>query len=385
MRTLAVTAFAALALAPAAVPAVRPVLGVDVNGPRSRLAWFDPQTLRMLPGRKAPLAWHVGSWSLSPDRATLAIGGEGTVLRFVDARRMRVLGDLRLAAGGDSIGGVTWLPGGRLLAFVRRVGDTELVAVDPARRRVLGRESLEGSVDAIGRLPDALVLLLRPADGIGAARVAVVGATGGVRSAELPFVRVGSPLQLEAGEVAHVAAAGFAVDPVGRRAWVLGADAAGEVDLDTLAVDRRSSPRELAKALEGSFRTARWLGGGLVALAGADYVAAGQEPVPFGLRVLDVRGWTSRTIDAAATGFDVAAGLLLVRRPGQAAVYTTSGAAKAPIPLAADEWLNVSAGSLATVCANREARRVVDPGVGTTRPAAGAVCADLLGGSSSDY
>src|SRR5262245_52096819 len=41
--------------------------------PHASLAWFDPLTLEVLAGRKAPLGGHVGSWAFSADRATLAI------------------------------------------------------------------------------------------------------------------------------------------------------------------------------------------------------------------------------------------------------------------------------------------------------------------------
>jgi hypothetical protein len=368
------------------------VLGVDRNGPRSTLAWFDAQTMRMLPGKQAPLAWHVGSWSLAADRSVLAIGGEGTILRFVDARRMRVLGDVRLAPGGSSTGGVTWLRPDRLLAFVRRTGDTTLAVVDPTRRRVLRRVGLDGQVDGIGRLPDALVLLLRPGDGLGPARVSVVDTNGGVRTARLDRIPIGSPLQLDSGEIAHTRAAGFAVDPGGRAAYVVDASTIAQVDLDTLTVAYRSSPRQLAKAVEGPYRSARWLGGGLVAVSGADYATTRSADgslstavTPYGLRLLDVRGWTVRVLDPEASGFDAGSGILVVRTQNEAVVYGVGGGVRFRADLSVGEWVNVS-GPYAEVCSSRSLVAVLDTGTGTRSEAQpGGICADLLTGRSSDY
>jgi len=389
MRALPLAFLAALALVPAATTAPPPTLGIEWNGGHSRLAWFEPQTLRLLPGRKAPLAWHNGSWSFSADRSTLAIGGNGTELRFVDARRMRVLGDLRLAAGGTATVAVSWLRPDRLLALVERPGAATVVAVDPARRRVLRRTLVPGSLSGYARLPDGLALLLAPEDGIGPARVAVADADAALRTVELGRVAVGSSRQVESGQPVRQRSAGFAVDPASRTAWIVGAEALAEVDLDSLAVSYRSSPRQLAKALEGPSRFARWLGGGLLAVSGADWStdAAGKTHVdPYGLRLVDLAAGTSRTIDPQASWFDAANGLLLVRHGNDEVVaYGRDGAVRFRVALSADTWLN-TAGSTGLVCAQRDLVAVVDLSTGARTPAArGRICPDLLAGRSADY
>ena len=288
-----VVLLAALAVAPAAGAGAAPrVLGIDWAGPASRLAWFDPAAMRVLPGATAPLAWHNGSWSFDPARTRLAVGGNGDVLRLVDAKRMRVLGDVSLAPDGDYVGGVSWLRRDRVLAFVGRTADATLAVVDPGARRVVRTVPLGRPVLALGRLPGALVLLLRPPDGIGPARLAVVDANGRVRSVVLDRIAVGSPLQVEESEVVKTRYAGLAVDPAGT-AYVVAAEGIAQVDLRTLAVAYRTPPRALAKLLSGPFRTARWLGGGLVAVAGGSYTSANRETAvtPWDSSMLNLTMW----------------------------------------------------------------------------------------------
>jgi len=110
--------------------------------PSAVLAWFDPMTLKVLPGRKAPLAGHVGSWAFSADRSRLAIAscwdddGVATGIRFVNARSMRVLGDVQLAQY-QCVNALTWFRPRRVLALARTSDDARLLLVDPIARRVL--------------------------------------------------------------------------------------------------------------------------------------------------------------------------------------------------------------------------------------------------------
>ena len=383
---LAILLAALAVVAPAAGAAAAPrVLGIDWAGPASRLAWFDPAAMRVLPGPTAPLAWHNGSWSFDPARTRLAVGGNGDVLRLVDTTRMRVLGDVSLAPDGDYVGGVTWLRRDRVLAFVGRTADATLAVVDPGTRQVVRSVPLGQPVMALGRLPGALVLLLRPPDGIGPARLAVVDANGRVRSVVLDRIAVGSPLQVEENKVVKTRYAGLAVDPAGT-AYVVAAEGIAQVDLRTLAVSYRTPPRALAKMLSGPFRTARWLGGGLVALAGGSYTTANRETAltPYGLRVLDVRSWTMRVLDPRATSFAAGDGFL-VTQGGRAAVgYGLDGTERFRVEGSAG-WVNVS-GRYAEVCADRMLVAVLDPRTGARTPAArNGRCADLLTGRWSGF
>jgi len=94
---------AAIETGPSRPAKASPILGVSYASPRGTLGWFEPMTLKMLPGRKAQLGGHFGSWAFSSDRRFLALGsceGPGARtpgIRFVDAHRMRVQGDLPLS------------------------------------------------------------------------------------------------------------------------------------------------------------------------------------------------------------------------------------------------------------------------------------------------
>src|SRR5215212_7080958 len=112
MKLVAALAVAAAALVlPAANAAEQQrALGIDSTVLGMRLAWYDPASLTRLPGRSVPLASHAGAWSRSRDGAKLAIGGAHAAddLRFVDVKRMRVLGTVKLALHTRA-GSVAWL------------------------------------------------------------------------------------------------------------------------------------------------------------------------------------------------------------------------------------------------------------------------------------
>ena len=115
---------------------------------------------------------------------------------------------------------------------------------------------------------------------------------------------------------------------------MVAADAAvAEVDLASLEVAyhqlRQPAPRcwrlahwlvppAEAKQVVGSWRGACWLGGGLLAVSGADSRVVGDtvaeqrvERRPSGLKLVDTRSWTVRPLDPAATGVSWRAGRLL--------------------------------------------------------------------------
>jgi hypothetical protein len=114
----------------------------------------------------------------------------------------------------------------------------------------------------------------------------------------------------------------LAVDPAGRRAFVIDRALAAEIDLESLTVSyhqpAQRAPSASAKMSTGSVRVSRWLGGGAVAVSGADEEplvdAQGAEQTrtrPYGLRLLDTRRWSVRTVDPAATSFLLSRDLLL--------------------------------------------------------------------------
>lgn len=317
---------------------------VGLAGPRPfGIVRVDPVTLRPRRGPKVALEGHSFAWSFSPDRSRLAIGSDGSAeLRLVDLRRMRVLGDVKLFRRG-LVFASAWVTARRILAVVLTpgccgVGETTVVAVDAAAQRVLWRRSLGGSLQAGGRFRRSLVLVLGPEGrSLGGSRLVVVGPAGLARSAPLPAIRAGS--QPSGGRDRGRFAVrqwnpGLAIDGAGARAFVVQAGApVAEVDLRTLRVREHAlsqpisllgrlrdwlEPRAQAKASDGPVREAVWLGRGLLAVTGSDYRAfvdakgrQQETSIPAGLKLIDTRRWSVRTIDPRASRIDLAAGTLL--------------------------------------------------------------------------
>jgi hypothetical protein len=323
-----------------------PVLGISYRSPGGTLAWFDPLTLKTLPGRKAPLAGHLDSWAFSSDRRMLAISGCGAPrlpsVRVVNARSMRVIATRELSAQRGCARAVTWLGDERLLALVETGDRAEVVMLDAGLRRVLSRVALpDGWVSGVGRTPQELVLVLSPRERIGAARVAVVGTDGALRVVSVDGVETGSVVDEgwvgdPARMVHRMVQPGLAIDPDGRRAFLVAASGQiARIVLDTLAVTyhvavpRRSLlhrlsawffPAAQAKLVEGPQREARWLGGGAIAVSGVDYSIGrsrtGDDRVyaePAGLVLVDTGSWTARLLEPEASGFAAAPGGLVAQ------------------------------------------------------------------------
>ncbi|HYU65854.1 MAG TPA: hypothetical protein VEK09_03820 [Jatrophihabitantaceae bacterium] len=72
-----------------------PVLGRDWK--TRTLAHFDPVTVTRVPGRTVPAGFFTGPWAWDADRTRIALSRyDWPQLRIVDARRMRLIGDVRL-------------------------------------------------------------------------------------------------------------------------------------------------------------------------------------------------------------------------------------------------------------------------------------------------
>ena len=302
------------------------------------LARLDPITLRPLPGRRVPLEVNLVGWSVSPDRS-LAVVGDGNgngLVQLVDLGAMRSLGTVQVDIGATAEASA-WL--GRRVAVVSgdQAGAPEVVILDPVARQVLARHKLAGLVSAVGHLPGGLVVLLTPNRAIGPARLVVVGGQGTVRTVTLGRVAAGfRPPKVEGSDaVGHQRGAGLAVDPAGRRAFVVAPGApVAEVGLDDLkvayhVVDRPVSPLTRlrqwllpaaeAKAVDGPWRQARWVGGGLLAVAaGEQRVArdANGEPVQrdriAGVELVDTARWRAYDLHARASRVDYQGGRLLL-------------------------------------------------------------------------
>jgi hypothetical protein len=310
----------------------RPLLGAVRVGRSADVARLDPATL-------APVGVRVripqfGAWSFSPAADRLAVGRYESppVVRFVDVKRMVRLRTVRLAPSG-SVSRIDWLRANRVVVLSSFYGGIRLLWVDPGRGRVLHRAELAGDAFVAASGGGRLALLLQARGKIATARLAVAGADGRVRIVRLPGIRIGSTAPSGTGGLFRRVVPGLAVDSAGTHAYVVGTEGvAADVSLRSLAVatHRLTAPRSLAarigawlvpsaeaKALNGPALEARWLGQGQVAVTGTSYRATvtkdseTQSATPLGLRIVDVRTWTQRTIDAGASGFAVADGALL--------------------------------------------------------------------------
>jgi hypothetical protein len=162
-----------------------------------------------------------------------------------------------------------------------------------------------------------------------------------------------------------------------------------DVDLASGVVAYHGSVRQLAKAMNGWTRSARWRGDGLVGVAGSDSQTVGTgasakiETTPFGVHVLDTRAWTSRPVDTVSTGLLASGTTILAYHEGWSA-YDRDGRRRYDIALAGNDWLSV-AGDHAYVCDQRSAVAVIDLGSGErTAAGAGRACPTLLVGRASD-
>jgi hypothetical protein len=305
------------------------------------IAPLDPVRVRPLSGPR--LEVKGGYWSLAavtPDRSLGVLTNETDELTAVDLARMRNLGTVRLTPIGVQTGWVaaaSFIGRSRVL-LARSFGDDnsstlQSLLVDLAGRRVLHQQKVNGQVLASASLAGGgIAVLLGPVGGIGAARLALLGADGGIRTVALDGITAGIERLDDGGSDprARQAVPGLAVEPSGRRAFVVAAgQPAAEIDLQRLAVGyhplrRPTSPlRRLAswlvppaeaKEISGPRRSAVWVGDGLVAVSGADarMDPKGYVEEPSGLELLDTTTWTVRTVDRTASSASLVGGRLLV-------------------------------------------------------------------------
>jgi hypothetical protein len=314
------------------------LLGVAHEGQGRWLVRVDPVSLRPLPGRRLRLRAPLGAWALSPgDRRLAAVTGGAPVLELIDVERMRTLGRMRISARG-SPAAVIWPRRDRLWIVLNASGTTTVVTVDPIAQWVLARRRLAGGLARVAASPDGPVLLLAPPAVIGPAWLATVDAAGAVAQVPLDGVSAGlMPTEL-APSVERMRMPALAVDPDGRRAYVVSSRPyAVEVDLRQRRVsghrlaaepslaDRLREllePSAAAYAEVGPVRNAAWMGAGRIALSGYDGDAVWRsdggvegERRPAGLHVIETGDWSMRTLDERASDFVATAGLLLTSGP----------------------------------------------------------------------
>jgi hypothetical protein len=299
-------ALAASTLAVAApIGIVSPFAG---DGPT--LARLDPVTLRA-EGPRLRLGEYHGNWSFSPDgsRVALGMGGASPVcgrgICIVDVRSMRIVGYVHAPIAVQAL---AWPRERRIVAVLQRGG---VLVADPVTETVRRQVPLQFLADGPPAVwtREGFAVLMR-------GRLVVVGVQGDTRVARLR--------RIPSNAAVHPA---MAVDRRRLRAYVFAAGApAAEVNLRTLSVryHRIALPPPAARARTSS-REAVWLGAGRVAVSGSD-VVPGRESRPgpggprirtvaAGVRVVDTRTWTARTVHPRAGRALAAGGRLIVHTP----------------------------------------------------------------------
>jgi hypothetical protein len=318
------------------------LLAVIRSGRIATLARVDATTLKASPGRRVALGRNTGAWAFSPDGRTLAIGVDRALgVRFVDVRAMRRLVDVR-TRNGDVLA-LAWLTPRRVVGLDR----AGVFVIDAVKHRVVSFSPQQGSLAGWTQSRSRLILLLGPPqDGIavapvtngifsgaiGPTRLVTIDPRGGIRWVVLPRTKSGGTYNN--GRPPEAWIPGIAVDLATERAFVAGGGApVAEVDLRRLAVsyhELRTSTSFLGGVLDwfvpaaaakgpiaGPVRQATWLGDGKLAIAGVDVdVVARQFGIdvnnePFGLKLVDTRNWTVRTLDDRATALAAAGNVLL--------------------------------------------------------------------------
>lgn len=318
---------------PTVADSPRPVLPLGFAS--GRLVRLDLRSLRPVrrsgidvgsggcaPRNGGSACWTNPPWTLAPNGRVLALAGARPragvnnvpAITVVNARTLRTQATIRVS--GEPIGALAWLDPDWVLAVQEVAGERQQVtAYDLAARRPMVQTPLEGSVQKLALTPSELVMLVAPAQRIGPARLAVVGARGAVRFVELDRVLAGTR-RLDGDFRFDSRMPGLAVDPESHRAFVVAKGLAAEIDLRTLAVayhdlDRKGSflssvlgwldPVASAKEFTGQIRVAHWLGHGLLVVSGADTAASTMTPA--GLTVIDTESWQVQTLDPGATAF----------------------------------------------------------------------------------
>lgn len=310
---------------PATVLALRPVEARGIE-----LVRVDLRTLAPASKRRVLVGKSAGACALSPGGKRVAVGvDEALGIRIFDAVKPRRLASV--ATRNGEIHAMAWLTRNRIVGAEA----TRIFVVDPVARRLVSARPTDGQVVTVARTRAALVLLLAPANGIGAARLATLAADGTYRTVELSKISAGFRSPEVDGPPGEHRVPGLAIEPSTGGAFVVGAgEPIAEVDLERLGVSYHEparpislvgrlrnwlEPRAEAKGpLLGSVRRAVSLGNGLLAVTGEDG-RAGRDSVvteAAGLSVVDTRTWKAEMLQRSVTAATMVGGTLLASAAG---------------------------------------------------------------------
>ncbi|HEU5156630.1 MAG TPA: hypothetical protein VFU43_06500 [Streptosporangiaceae bacterium] len=318
----------------------------------SSLSRLDPRTLLPVAGGRSLPVDRIVQWTMAPDHS-MALFGPGksedldppdSNVYVIDLENMRQTAVIKAKAEVGFPRGALWLDAGRVLLLgvvdhyesverggvISAVSRPVLVAtiVDVEKRRVVAqrRYSPGGDVAAVEPSRDGLVVMFQPTDHIGTVEVGRVDTRGGLHLVRLDRVTAGFKGAPHGGDVgSRQNVPGLTVDARGGRAYVVAAGSpVAEITLPGLSVSYHSltvpgrapsvlgmlvrmltpvAPAATAKAQSGPQRQALWLGGGKLAVWGADMDFKDEDGEltggsrPSGLQVIDTRDWSVRMLD----------------------------------------------------------------------------------------
>jgi hypothetical protein len=328
-----------------------------------------------------PLDREANGWVFSPDRSLVAFGGTSTAaaraaVRVVEQQPLRLARVIEFPQPG-AFQPLAWLAPDRLLVL-RSFLRFSFWLVDPTTGRTVKRIGLRGAVVRVDRTSDALVLLTVPVGKIATPRLLVVDAQAHLRAVTLNRLRAGTRVRRR-GDVFRSEIPALAVDPAAGRAYVTGAGKrVAVVDLRDLAVSyKRLAPSsgaiQLLKFVDGWQRNAVWLGNGSYALSGSNaHVTKSRQTssTPAGLRVVDTRGWTVRTLAAESSWFlaedDVLAAPQPSSSPSQVITFDFAGHSRQAIGINPGAALQLVGADLYSWDVSAKLMTVIDVASGET-------------------
>jgi len=319
-RLLVVAAAVVAVVAPPAQAKVGDLYALRYGAQSNLLMPYDPVRLAVSgPGIRLGRFGH--AWSVSADRSQLVVAagvrrpGEATAVRLVDLRVGRVEGTYVLADEFRRVSATAWVRG-RVLVVVAGERSTTVYSFDPHRRVPVGKVDLPAKLVGGERTASALLLLLAPAEGIGAATVAVIDGVARARSVVVDRIRVGTAKAAAgSGPGMTMRRPGIAISPSGERLYLFGAgEPTAIVNLNTRTVQyvplRQTSA--LTKESAGAVRAAAALPDGRVVVWGHNYGSS----KPVGVTLFDPRNSSTRLLSPAASWVQVEAGLIFTRGRG---------------------------------------------------------------------
>jgi hypothetical protein len=278
---------------------------------------LNPRTLQQV-GRPIRTFRNAAGIGFSPDHRRIAYSGSSrgrSGIHFVDLAAWRSLGKARL--GRFEQASVAWVSPDRVVATTQESASRLRIRwIDVRTKKVVTRRRLSGWAMDWVPVPGGLVLPLMPREGLGALRLAFADPWGGLQTIELDGIRAGADSDEPGGRFLTPA---VAADPDSGRVYVVAARGmlAADVDLASGIVSYHSLGAGASKGnVDIWWRTAAWAGDGRIAVTGAHWLPmdgrrAPDGPLPFGVRIIDVRSWSIATLDPRPFTMHVAGATLL--------------------------------------------------------------------------